>query len=119
MTPERMVSHTAVGQVALQHPGTVVVMVVAIAVVEVEVVVVVVVEVYPGEHFEHVETLVVVVVVVVEVYPGVHFEHVGKLVVVVVVVEPVYTVLVTVNVVFAGHVSDDDGVQGGRVGVYH
>jgi hypothetical protein len=46
-------------------------------------------------------------------------------VVVVVVVEPVYTVLVTVNVVCAGHVSDfecgkvGDGVQAGRVGVYH
>jgi hypothetical protein len=56
----------------------------------------------------------------------------GVLIVVVVVVvsvmvltEPVYTVLVTINVVCAGHVSDfecgqlDDGVQGGRVGVYH
>jgi hypothetical protein len=46
-------------------------------------------------------------------------------VVVVVVVEPLYTVVVTVNVVCEGHVSDfecgelDDGVQGGRVGVYH
>lgn len=63
--------------------------------------------------------------------------HVAQdLIVVVVVVvsvitltEPVYTVLisviVTVNVFGAGHVSDfecdqlDDGVHGGRVGVYH
>jgi len=45
-------------------------------------------------------------------------------VVVVVVVEPLYTVEVTVNVVCEGHVGFecgelDDGVQGGRVGVYH
>ena len=62
-------------------------------------------------------------------------EHVvQELIVVVVVVvsvitEPVYTVVisvvVTVNVFCAGHVSDfecgelDDGVHGGRVGVYH
>jgi hypothetical protein len=38
---------------------------------------------------------------------------------VMVLTEPVYTVLVTINVVCAGHVSDFDGVQGGRVGVYH
>jgi hypothetical protein len=58
----------------------------------------------------------------------VHVVQVLTVVVVVVVsvmVEPVYTVVVNVNVLAAGHVSDfecgqlDDGVQGGRVGVYH
>jgi hypothetical protein len=101
------------------------------------VVVVVVFETGGAEQLQHPEVMCVKFIYVV---PPPQIGRVGhvvqELIVVVVMVvsvmvltEPVYTVVisvvVTVNVFGAGHVSDfecgqlDDGVQGGRVGVYH
>jgi hypothetical protein len=99
------------------------------------VVVVVVLETGGAVQLQHPEVMFVKFIYVVPPPQIGLLEHVvQELIVVVVVVvsvitEPVYTVvisvLVTVNVFCAGHVSDfecgelDDGVHGGRVGVYH